>query len=206
MAVGNRETKIKQIIEMEDRICECKRCSELIRCVRKPSLGKGDLEPNLIMIFEYENDFTSEMNKIIELRNIIKSQTKIERIYHTFMVRCCPKSCANLHNTTCYVQNKLLDKEYNCILSGLKCDGIPIRPSNEEIISCLPFLLEEIETLNPDGIILFGRRVGDFVLKSYGIFDNPEPGNKYQINDRTLFLTVEESLFNALECKKLTST
>ncbi|MEN6462001.1 MAG: uracil-DNA glycosylase family protein [Syntrophomonas sp.] len=199
----NREQNIKKIIEMEDRICECQRCTSLVRCVRKPSQGKGDLEPILMLVFEYENDFCKETNNIIELRDLIKKETDIQHIYHTFMVRCCPKSCANLPSSSCYFNNKLMDKDYNCRLSRSKCDGIPVRPGNEEIMSCLPFLMEEIETLEPHFVLLFGDRVSTFVLRSYGVFDDPIPGHRYQTQDKTLICAVKEELFNSQECRRL---
>lgn len=203
MANINREQNIKRIIEMEDRICECQRCTSLIKCVRKPSKGKGDLEPKLILIFEYENDFCRELNNIIGLRDLIKKETDIRQIYHTFMVRCCPKSCTNLPNSSCYFDNKLMDKDNNCKLSRSKCDGIPIPPSNEEIMSCLPFLMEEIEILNPQFVILFGDRVSNFVLKSYGVFDDPEINRKYHVSNKIIISTVKEDLFNLQECRRL---
>jgi uracil-DNA glycosylase len=202
MVNENREQNIKKIIEMEDRICECQRCAS-VRCVRKPSQGKGDLEPTLMLIFEYENNFCRETNKIIELRDLIKRTTDIQHIYHTFMVRCCPKSCTNLPNPSCYFENKLMDKDYNCKLSRNICYGIPIPPSNEEIMSCLPFLIEEIETLSPRFIILFGNRVSNFVLKSYGVFGDPEIGHKYETHDKTFLCAAKEELFNFQECKTL---
>lgn len=199
----NREQNIKRIIEMEDRICECQRCASLVRCVRKPSQGKGDLEPTIMLVFEYENDFCRDINKIIELRELIKNQTNMQHIYHTFMVRCCPKSCTNLPNSSCYFANKLMDKEYNCKMSRSKCNGIPIPPGNEEIMSCLPFLMEEIETLTPRFIILFGDRVSNFVLRSFGVFDEPKSGHKYNTQGKTFVCAVKEELFNVQECRRL---
>ena len=72
MEKGTREQNIKRIINMEDRIVQCKRCSSLIRCIRKPSLGKGDLEPQVLLVFECENQFTSDLDKVIQLRDIVK--------------------------------------------------------------------------------------------------------------------------------------
>jgi uracil-DNA glycosylase len=197
MPNGKREQNIRRIIEMEDRICICKRCLALTQCVRKPSLGKGDLDPVIMLVFEAESPYTADINKIIELRNIIKDTTGIEKIYHTYMVRCCPKSCSTLQNTTCYLNTKLLDKEYNCALSRSRCNGIPVRPHNEDIISCLPFLLEEIEILKPNYVFMFGKRVVEFLLRSYGIFDEIEVGHAYKHEDLVLFATVEENLFKA---------
>lgn len=205
MPKGNREQNIRRIIEMEDRICLCQRCLALVNCVRKPSLGKGDLDPITMLVFESENTYTSNINNIIELRNVIKNETNVQKIYHTFMVRCYPKSCSTMQNTTCYLDSKLLDKDYNCTLSRSRCNGIPIKPRNEEIISCLPFLLEEIEILHPHFIFMFGKRVSEFLLRSYGIFDPVETGNCYKYNDMVLFATVEENEFGLADCKKVVS-
>lgn len=203
MSKTTREQNIRNIIEMEDRICLCQRCPELTKCVRKPSLGKGDLDPAILLVFETENHFNSNTNKIIELRNMIGKRFGATNIYHTFMVRCYPKSCSNLQNTNCFINSKLLDKDYNCSLSHGKCHGIPIKPNNEEIIACMPFLLEEIEILSPHYVIMFGRRVSEFLLRAYGIFDNIEIGKSYYHDDITLFSTVEENEFNRDDCRNL---
>jgi uracil-DNA glycosylase len=202
MSNGNREQNIRRIIEMEDRICMCQRCLGLAQCVRKPSLGKGDLDPVIMLVFESENPYTGDLNKIIELRNIIKNSSETEKIYHTYMVRCCPKSCSTMQNTTCYLNTKLLDKDYNCALSHSKCNGIPIKPHNEDIISCLPFLLEEIEILKPRYIFMFGKRVSEFLLRSYGIFDDIEIGASYKHENIILLATVEENLFTESDLEK----
>lgn len=202
MPNGNREQNIRRIIEMEDRICLCQRCLGITQCVRKPSLGKGDLDPAIMLIFESENAYTGDINKIIELRNMIKNNTGVQKIYHTFMVRCCPKSCSTMQNTTCYLNTKLLDKDYNCALSRSRCNGIPIKPRNEEIISCLPFLLEEIAILKPRYIFMFGKRVSEFLLRSYGIFDDIELGTKFKYDDIVLLATVEENVFGVNDLNK----
>lgn len=202
MPTGSREKNIRKIIEMEDRICLCQRCLGLSQCVRKPSLGKGDLDPAIMLIFESENSYTSDINKIIDLRNMLKNNIEIQKIYHTFMVRCSPKSCSTLQNTTCYLNTKLLDKDYNCALSRSRCNGIPIKPHNEEIIACLPFLLEEIEILRPRYIFMFGKRVSEFLLRSYGIFDEIEDGNSYKHEEMLLLATVEESKFGLNDLSK----
>ncbi len=203
MSERTREDNIRCIVSLEDRICQCERCPSLTRCVRKPSLGKGDLEPEIVLIFESNRSFTQDIDYIIGLRNLIKNEFKHEKIYHTYMVRCQPKACTVRHGVSCYTDSKLLDKENRCILSGKQCEGIPIRPANEEIISCLPFLLEEIDILDPGYFILFGERVCEFVLKSFGIFDNIKLGNRYEYNNRIILTTVYEEDFGIEECKQL---
>ena len=200
---GNREQNIRRIIEMEDRICQCQRCPFLVRCIRKPSMGKGELDPELIMVFEHENNFTSDINNIISIRNSIKKVMKIEKIYHTFLVRCQPKACTNHQSANCYGEGKWIDKDYTCLLSGRYCDGIPVRPGTGEIISCLPFLLEEVEILHPPYLILFGEKVAEFVLKSYGILTSISINQRYEYEDMVFFTSVRENQFKQESCNDL---
>jgi len=206
MKKGTREQNIKRIINMEDRIVKCNRCQSLTRCIRKPSLGKGDLEPQLLMVFECDNKFTMDRDAVINLRDMIKKHLNTERIYYTFMERCQPKACAVRENANCFMSNKLIDKELSCLLTNRKCEGIPIKPSVDVLMNCLPYLMEEIEILRPDHVILFGNRVGDYVLKSCGIFDRAEINSDFHYNGSHFMISVEEALFNeesALELKPL---
>ena len=203
MEKGTREQNIKRIINMEDRIVQCKRCPSLTRCIRKPSLGKGDLEPQVLLVFECENQFTSDLDKVIQLRDSVKKNFSTERVYHTFMVRCQPKACASRQNTNCYMTNKLLDKENTCLLNNSMCEGIPVKPSSDEIMNCLPFLLEEIQILKPEYVILFGQRVGEFVLKSYGVFEPIENNKLFKNDDITFLITNEEKMFTSEEAAQL---
>ncbi len=204
-ADGRREQNIRFIIEMEDRIAQCKRCKSLLSCIRKPSMGKGDLEPEIILVFENDMTVAQNSDKLLELREIVKSQFNTSKIYHTFMVRCQPKACVIRSNTSCYLENKkLIDREYNCLLSGKYCEGIPIKPADESIISCLPFLLEELEILDPSTVILFGERVSDFVLKSYGIFKEISAGDAFYDGTGRVFISVPSpEEFTTEELQKL---
>lgn len=203
VTLGNREQNIRRVIEMEDRICQCQRCPSLVRCLRKPSMGKGELEPEGMLIFECDNNFTRDINKVITLRNAIKTELNLDKVYHTFMVRCQPKACASRQSVNCYGEGKWIGKDYTCLLSGRNCDGIPVKPGTGEIISCLPFLLEEIEILHPHCLILFGERVAEFVLKAYGIYDSIALKQCYQYEQMTFLTTVEESDFRQENCKDL---
>lgn len=206
MAVeGRREQNIRFIIEMEDRIAQCKRCKSLLSCIRKPAMGKGDLEPEMILVFENDHNAVKNPDRLIELREIIKNEFKTTKIYHTFMVRCQPKACSIRNNTSCYLENKkLIDRDYNCLLSGKSCEGIPIKAADENIINCLPFLLEEIQILNAPIIVLFGERVSDFVLKTYGIFRECHSGDAFYDGAGRLFISapVPEE-FTIEQCIKL---
>ncbi len=203
MEKGTREQNIKRIINMEDRIAQCNRCPSLTRCIRKPSLGKGDLEPQVLLVFECENQFTSDLDKVIKLRDSVKNNFNTERVYHTFMVRCQPKACASRQNTNCYMTNKLLDKENICLLSNSLCEGIPVKPSSDEVMSCLPFLMEELEVLKPDYVVLFGQRVSEYVLKSYGVFEQIERNKSFKYDDISFLITDEEKYFTSDEAARL---
>lgn len=200
---GTREENIRRIIEMEDRITKCQRCKNLIQCVRKPAAGKGELEPDLMMIFEYDNPFTSNINNIIELRNLIKHEMQIDKIYHSFLVRCQPKACASRGSISCFSDTRLLDKENRCLLHGRECEGIPIMPSSEEIISCLPYLLEEINILGPNYLVLFGIRVGEYVLKSQGIFDIHENRKVYHNGEACLVVIPDWEHIDRALCQEV---
>ncbi|MGI6452012.1 MAG: uracil-DNA glycosylase family protein [Syntrophomonadaceae bacterium] len=203
MKEQTRQEKIRQIIAMEDRICQCQRCGNLLPCTKRPSMGKGELDPDIILVFEYESIFCRDINNLIELHRLVQNEFNLENIYHTYVVRCQPKACVTRHSVSCFWEKKLIDYDNRCLLTGRYCDAIPVRPGNAEIIACLAFLIEEIETLDPKYIILFGDRVCDYILKSYGIFDAVKPGSCYINKHRIFFATVGEELFNKKHCQSL---
>lgn len=203
MDAKGREQQIKSIIKLEERIGHCRRCPALIRCTGRPSLGKGDLEPEAVLVFECENYQTLDIKWVIELRNTIRKYFHIDRIYHTFMVRCHPMSCVSKQGNNFCLTGKLLNQNNICLFNNQICDGIPIKPSNEDIINCMYFLLEEIAILKPQYVILFGSRVEDFVLKSYGIFDSDKRQQAHKYETTTLLTTVENKLYIAEDIKKL---
>lgn len=194
MAIGGqREQNIRFIIQMEDRIAQCARCAPLLSCIRKPSMGKGDLEPELIMVFESDIQIMENPDRLLELREMIKADFKVSKVYHTFLVRCQPKACVLRNSTSCYLpNNKLIDRDLRCLLSGKPCEGIPIKPSDDNIISCLPFLLEELEILNPRILLMFGERVSEFILKSYGIFEDISLDEVYYDGKGRFFVPLPE--------------
>lgn len=203
MGNGRREENIRRIIDMEDRIAQCQRCQKVQLCVRKPSMGKGELEPDVMMIFECEDNLARNMDQIIEMRKMVKSSFKLDRMYHTYLVRCTPRACPIRSNISCYTKTKILDKDYNCLLSNRPCEGISVRPDHLEIIGCLPYLIEEIDILHPQYAILFGSRVSEFVLKCYGFFEEVQPGMDYVQNGIRFLPTKHEQLFNQQECDSL---
>jgi len=166
-------------------------------------MGKGELDPEMIMVFESESAFVRDIDRIIKLRNLIKNEFKLQRLYHTFMVRCQPKACTIRQNFSDYGDTRFLDKEHNCLLNNQKCQGIPIRSNNEEILACLPFLIEELEILKPHYLILFGERVGNFVLKSFGYFEPVKLGQIYKNDGMQFMVAPVEEDFQADDCHKL---
>jgi hypothetical protein len=172
-------------------------------CTSKPSLGKGDLEPQVLLVFECENPYTLNTSWLIDLRNKIKQKFNVERVYHTYMVRCHPKACSSRKDCNFFMPGKLLDRDNICKLSNDICDGILIKPSGEATINCLNYLLEEIDILRPDYVILFGKQVREYVLKSCGMFDACQSGEPCTYKDMMFINTVEEKFFNEEELQNL---
>ncbi|MGI5879753.1 MAG: uracil-DNA glycosylase family protein [Syntrophomonadaceae bacterium] len=199
MVLSNRENNIRRIINMEDRICSCNRCINVTPCVRKPSLGKGELEPELLMVFESESLDTEE---IIKLRNIIRDGLNFDKIYHTYLVRCQPKACTSRNNVSHYSFPKLINNENNCLLTGQTCSGLPVPANYDEIIACMPYLIEEIQILNPRYVLLMGEHVSKFVLKSWGFYDNlMQPCYEYE--NMKIMVTADHRIFSDHHCQLL---
>lgn len=159
----------------------------------------------MIIVLECENLNAHSLERVIELRRIIKAQFNMDKVYHTFMTRCTPKACASRHNAFCHADGKLLDKSHFCILTKQPCAGLPIPPKTDQIIHCLGYLIEEIDILSPRYLLLLGERVCDYVLKSYGIFAPFNPGQSFNVNHMQLLTAVDEQLFNSEDCDKLLS-
>ncbi|MDD3852074.1 MAG: uracil-DNA glycosylase family protein [Syntrophomonadaceae bacterium] len=199
MSLSSRENNIRRIINMEDRVCNCDRCKNVTPCVRKPSLGKGELEPELLLVFESESLSREE---VLKLRNIIKEGLNIDKIYHTYLVRCQPKVCTSRNNVNHYSFPRLIDNDSNCLLTGQSCSGIPVPSNNDEIIACMPFLIEEIQILNPKYVLLMGDRVSMFVLKSFGYY-NHITESCYEYENMKIMVTVDHNKFSDHECQLL---
>lgn len=205
MVRGTREDNIRKIIAMEDRILVCERCLELKRCNHRPNLGKGDLEPEAVLVLESPSSFTDNLDNIIKIRQLISKILGIDKIYHTFLVRCQPKACPRIMNISCYGDCKLIDKNNICILNNQLCDGIPFKPTDTQIISCMTNAVEEIDILEPRYVFLFGERVGDFMLKSWGIFTGIKiPDIQYHDNTTVVLVNYEEK-FDRHHCEDLKS-
>lgn len=194
---------INRIITMEKKINNCARCTLQRRCVSKPAMGKGDLDPDIILVFQSQSNMNNEVNKIIEIRQMLKKDLARDKIYHTFLVRCQPKACTHIDNLNCISPKSLIDQEQNCRLNKTVCEGIPIVPRDNEIISCLHYLIEEIDILSPQIVILFGKRTTNFVLKAMGVLDTVIIPGLYIKKEQFIFTTVEENKFNSIESRKL---
>ena len=187
--VNQREQNIKAIIKLESRISKCSRCPALLRCTSKPATGKGDLVPEAVIIFECEGERTKDIDWIVEIRNTVQKYLQVDAVYHTFMVRCQLKACPLAEAIPCQVHNPLLDAHNTCRVSNKSCTGIPIRPTDDAVLSCLNYVIEELQIFQPEYVILFGRRVNDFVLKAYGMLDTIQDRLIYH-HEGTTFLSV----------------
>lgn len=206
---SSREEIIRRIIGLENRISRCFRCKSLIKCTGRPSLGKGELEPELMLVFESENKLTHDSKKLIELRRFIQNEFKLTDIYHSFLVRCHPKACILRKSIEAYTDYQPLSERYIdnyniCLLKQEPCSGILVRPGYEEILFCLPFLLEEIYILHPRYIILFGQRTAEFVLRSFGIFCDIANNQQFEKDDMAfIFVNYPQEDFTLQDLKTL---
>lgn len=179
MDINKREQNIKSIIRLETRITKCRRCPGIRKCIGKPAMGKGDLVPEAVVVFEYENTNNQNVDWIVEMRNSIQKYFNVDTAYHTFMVRCQPKACPLGDAIPCRVTSPLLNNNGTCRLTNQSCSGTPIKPPDESVVNCLNFVIEELDIFQPQYVFLFGKRVTEFVLRAYGILD--------LIQDRLIF-------------------
>jgi uracil-DNA glycosylase len=205
METYDREHRIKSIIKLEERVGLCKRCSALVKCTNKPSLGRGDLEPQVLLVFECESACTRNNDWIIQLRNSIKQHFHVDRVYHTYLVRCQPKACPSTHGLGCCLTTRLLDRNNACLLTNQFCTGIPIKPNDEEILNCLTYLVEEITILQPAYVMLLGRRVSDFVLKTLGRFEADADMPSFFYEDTIFLPAAAADTFQDAEVQRLAS-
>ena len=168
---------------------KCSRCPTLLRCTNRPATGKGDLVPEAVIIFESEDERTNNIDWIVEFRNSVQKYLRVNAVYHTFMVRCQLKACPLIESIPCQVHNPLLDVYNICRVSNKSCTGIPIKPTDDAILNCLNYIIEELRIFQPQYVILFGRRVSDFVLKAYGMLDTIQDRLVYH-HEGTTFLSV----------------
>ncbi|MGE5403995.1 MAG: uracil-DNA glycosylase family protein [Candidatus Saccharibacteria bacterium] len=167
-----REKIISRIVKMESRISSCSRCQGIRICSPKPSLGRGDVQASIMVVFPQENEFTRSREKIAQMRETLASLAGEDRkVYHTYMIRCQPRSCHRRKGKDTLFDGTLIDASSNCILTNAQCDGQVMEPDDQEAMNCLIFLLEEIEIIMPEVIITLGERVYQYLFRAFNILD-----------------------------------
>lgn len=204
MDLNQRENNIKAIIKLEDRIFQCRRCPSLLHCSSKPGTGKGDLVPEAVIVFECENEHNTDIDWVVEMRNTVQKYLQVNAVYHSFLVRCHPKACWLADTIPCRVNDPLLKADNTCRLSKKNCTGIPVKPTDEAILNCLNYIIEELAIFQPENIILFGRRVSEFVLKAYGILDTIQDRLVYHHEGTTFITIMDDQFFHPSVLKSLT--
>ncbi len=203
MDVNRREQNIKSIIKLENRIIKCRRCPGPLKCISKPAMGKGDLVPEAIIVFECENTNTRQLEWIVELRNAVQKYFNVEAAYHTFMVRCQPKACPLGDAIPCRITNPLLGSNDICRLSNQYCSGTPIKPTDESVVNCLNYLIEELDIFQPRYVLLFGKRVTEFIFRAYGILESIQDRLVFYHEGTTYLSIINDQSFRAEDIKNL---
>ena len=203
MGQAGREQIIRDIIRLEERVARCRRCTELSACAYKPSFGKGDLSPDLLLVFECNNIFYNDENRLISFRNLFKEYFATDKVYHTFMVRCQPKACPIRHSISCFGQDKILNAQQQCSINSQLCTGTIIRPNIYEMLNCFAFLWEEIRVLQPRAVISFGEQVSHLLLKAAGVYENSADVELFEYEDITYLMTQYERDFPEEEVIRL---
>jgi uracil-DNA glycosylase len=169
--MADNNERIKKIVKMEENILTCTRCQHLKACSMKPSLGKGDLAPQIVVIFPSENDFSRDRTNLALFKEKLKDKFgPATAIYYTYLVRCQPKMCRLKKECESLVGGRYLMANETCILNSSLCEGMLVEPSMEETLNCLHYLLEEIDILQPKVIVTVGEKTSSIVFKSFGIF------------------------------------
>lgn len=194
---------VRRIMDMEARINTCKRCKSTYRCFRAPALGKGDLVPEIVLVFPSQCNQDAEVNHYMEIRQMLKTILSADRVYHTFMVRCQPRVCFHIDDLTDILDNKVAYHENRCHFQEDTCPGIPVLPAGIQIIYCMPYLMEEIDILSPSTVILFGKRTIEYGLKAVGIIEEPLIPWCYVNNGRIILTTAEVNCFTMEDAKLL---
>lgn len=169
MADGSE--RIRRIVKMEERILACGRCGQLKACSLKPSLGKGDLNPHILIVFASENNFTRDRSNLAQFKDKLRERFGDDiKVYYTYLVRCQPKLCRLKKEREYLVNGKYIMASEVCILSGNECEGSYVEPNMDEMLACVHYLLEEIDILEPKVIVTIGEKTCNVVFKTFGIF------------------------------------
>lgn len=199
----SEQQHIKRIMQMEAKINACQRCSSSRRCFSKPALGKGDLTPEVLLVFLAAGHRHPEDRNYMEIRRMLKKELAAERIYHTYMARCQPQACVHIDDLEDMLVRETAFFESSCPFLGPVCQGVPIVSAGTQITACLPYLMEEIDILSPQTIILFGERTAEFGLKALGILEKPIIPGFYLNSGRCIYTTEKENLFTIEDARKL---
>jgi len=192
-----KEKTISRIVKMEERIHNCSRCSEVRVCCHRPSTGKGDLDPDIMIIFSNECDQSWTKSKYSGIRQQIARMAGGESgVYHTFMVRCQPKICTLRRNKEVLFDGVLINADNRCLLTRRQCDGLMGQPDDQQTMNCLHFMLEEIEIFAPKVIITVGEQTYQYVFRAFGLLDPfqrefNEVKNKLFRSSEYLFMTAD---------------
>ena len=79
---------------------------------------------------------------------------------------------------------------------------MPVPANYDEIIACMPYLIEEIQILNPKYVLLMGERVSMFVLKSLGYYDGITE-SCYEYENMKILVTADHNKFSDHHCQLL---
>jgi uracil-DNA glycosylase len=163
---------ISRIVKMEERVQKCSRCKGIRICNQKPATGRGEVEPDILLVFLNENEFTQERSRIMKMReDLSKLTAKNNRIYHTFLVRCQAKICSRRKDKEVLFEGNMINTDKVCLLTNSVCDAINAEPDDQQCINCLHYLLEEVEILVPEIIITLGEKTYQYVFRAFGLFD-----------------------------------
>lgn len=172
------ENVIKKLVAMEQRIRYCRRCVSNPYESLMPALGKGELDPEILIVFESDGDHGANMDLFLTVRAMVKQVFQVRKIYHTFLLRC-QTARLFLLNARIYTGEDQFDEVHNTQ------DFSYVDPAAVFIFSCLPFLVEEIDILRPPVILLCGDTVSDYVLKAYGFYEPLPDKVDYRLTDFT---------------------
>ncbi|MGE5371853.1 MAG: uracil-DNA glycosylase family protein [Solirubrobacterales bacterium] len=175
----------------------CSRCTEAFTCAHKPAVGRGDMEPQVIVVFHTRNQFSRDPDRILEMRRTIRELYEIERgIYHTYLVRCQAVVCSKRKSKGALLEGIVINEDNTCLFTGALCDGVELEPDDNDATNCIRFLLEEVAILQPQIIIGVGETVSRYLFQAYGLLDLlsmrfDEVKNKPYCSDRLWVVPVD---------------
>jgi len=162
--------KIRSLNQMESRISGCTRCSELYRCCCKPSLGRGSLQADIIVVFPWENQLGRDRAYLKTLAQLLREKLKPGgEVYYSFLVRCATKLCLARREKSRLLEGKYITGDNQCVLSGQPCSIEPTEPGMEAVLNCLHYIVEEIAILEPDWIVTVGNLASVALLNTLGL-------------------------------------